>query len=163
MRRMGGRGGGRAGAADNSELREALERPRAGVVFTAILDLRALAGDAAKRWPPLKPAAAEVDLTDLAHEPDAPITLMAEHADAGDDHRTRVLALRGMAAALYDWLDVNAPDLISEIRPAPIRLSMGGLRSRWPYRHSLVADHLYPFGRESRAAWLRRCAEGGRR
>ncbi|HRE45730.1 MAG TPA: phosphoenolpyruvate carboxylase, partial [Terricaulis sp.] len=103
------------------EIKAALERPRAGVVFTAHPTfalsramreaLAALAGGG------------EADLAPLPHLPDQPVTLAYEHEDAAAAITRAQDALSGFNAAVFDWLEANADGAWWAIAPAPVRLA----------------------------------------
>jgi phosphoenolpyruvate carboxylase len=104
-----------------SEIRAALEAPRAGVVFTAHPTFalsRAMRGAIGAIA-----AGRHVDLDSLAHRPDAPITLAYEHEDAADAIAHAQTSLREFTAAVFDWLEAHVDGPWWTISPAPVRLS----------------------------------------
>lgn len=92
-----------------------------GVVFTAhptfalARRMRAALGAAA--------GGEAVDIEDLPHLPEAAITLQDEHADAAAAIARAQEALRGLWAALFEWLAENGPDDWHRVTPRPVRLS----------------------------------------
>ena len=107
--------------ASSDAIREALERPRAGIVFTAHPTFAL--SQAMREAVGAMAGGVRVDLAPLAHEPDEPVTLQAEHTDAAATIARARAALGGLSEALYDWLSAHAPDLCATLSPAPIRLS----------------------------------------
>lgn len=103
------------------EIKAAIEKRRAGIVFTAhptfalsraMRDaLGALADD----------ASAKVELG--AHAPDANVSLRGEHADASAAIERAQASLRGLNAALFDWLADNIEGAWWTLRPSPLLLS----------------------------------------
>lgn len=104
-----------------AEIAAALAAPRAGVVFTAhptfalARPIRAALGALA--------SGGRADLASLPHMNAGSITLADEHADAGETMLRAQDALRGMWAALFDWLEQNADGDWPALLPAPLRLS----------------------------------------
>lgn len=104
------------------DIRQALEAPRVGVVFTGHPTFalsRAMRGALGA----LASGADNVNLSGLPHAPDDGITLADEHTDANAAIERARIALRGLAGATFDWLEANAPGDWWTLRPAPIRVS----------------------------------------
>ncbi|GAM99041.1 phosphoenolpyruvate carboxylase [alpha proteobacterium U9-1i] len=104
-----------------AEIAKAVEAPRGGVVFTghptfALSRAMRTALGALATEP-----AARADLG--PHAPDPNITLADEHADASAALVRAQVALRGLSAATFDWLEANADGPWWSLMPAPIRLA----------------------------------------
>lgn len=99
-----------------------IARTRIGVVFTAhptfasSRKLRAVIGRVAS-------GGDETGLAELAHAPDAAITLLDEHEDAQAAIARAQEALRGLYGACYDWLRAHCPRDWTKARPAPVSLA----------------------------------------
>lgn len=102
-------------------VKAALERARAGVVFTAhpTFALSRAMRDALGALA----SGGEADLAPLAHLPDHPVTLAYEHADAAAAIAHARAALDAFHAALFDWLEANVEGAWWTITPAPVRLA----------------------------------------
>ncbi|MGE3301928.1 MAG: phosphoenolpyruvate carboxylase [Hyphomonadaceae bacterium] len=103
------------------DLKQRLERPLVGAVFTGhptfslSRPMRAALGALA--------SGETVDLAAISHPPEAAITLSEEHADASAAIARAQVSLRGLTAAIFDWLEQHADGPWHRLRPAPLRLS----------------------------------------
>lgn len=111
------------------EVKRALERARAGLVFTAhptfamsgklraAFAARACAGDEALR------RAAEAGLVGTPHWPDEPLTLAVEHGQAAAAIGRAQDALRALTREILRWLRERFPERWREVAPAPLSLA----------------------------------------
>ena len=104
-----------------AEVKAALERARAGVVFTAhpTFALSRAMRDALGALA----SGVEADLAPLAHLPDRPVTLAYEHEDAAAAIAHARAAINGFHTAVFNWLEANVEGAWWTIAPAPVRLA----------------------------------------